>query len=216
MKSKPWSVILNPPDGWTASGGFITSEFVNPLFGLKSGSWDSDALGQTLDSQLIALSPEFSGAMGQSCQAEIIYKAPGIASGDYKFQVVDQVPTVLATVDLEPTTGDETIKTKVSFACQYLLSSMILCVWLVLGAMPEELFATKNKIKSVKTKKNGPITLYYLHSNKDLLKSLPSPLNLSSRVPVIIRTGDLMDLQFESSTWSVECSKWKKVGLYMK
>ena len=68
-------------NGWTASGGTLTIESSNPLFGSQSASWDSNALGQTLDSTLV---PITDGFIGRKCQAVIQYKYASGSAGDYK------------------------------------------------------------------------------------------------------------------------------------
>lgn len=104
----------SPPQNWTASGGTFIAETTDPLFGLQSGSWDSNASSQTLSSQLVTIEKGF---IGKKCTADIEYKWPSGVAGDLSFQVVDQVPNILATVNLEPTTGINTRKAFLAFDC---------------------------------------------------------------------------------------------------
>lgn len=104
----------SPPQNWTASGGTFITETTNPLFGLQSGSWDSNASSQTLSSQLVTIEKGF---IGKKCTADIEYQWPSGVSGDLSFQVVDQVPNILATVNLEPTSGSNTRKAFLAFDC---------------------------------------------------------------------------------------------------
>lgn len=104
----------NPPQNWTASGGTFVAETTDPLFGLQSGSWDSSASAQTLSSSLVTIEKGF---IGKKCTADIEYKWPSGVAADLSFQVVDQVPNVLATVNLEPTTGINTRKAFLAFDC---------------------------------------------------------------------------------------------------
>jgi hypothetical protein len=104
----------SPPQNWTASGGTFIAETTNPLFGLASGSWDSSASAQTLSSALVTIEKGF---IGKKCTADIEYKWASGVSADLSFQVVDQVPNILATVDLEPTTGSNTRKAFLAFDC---------------------------------------------------------------------------------------------------
>lgn len=104
----------SPPQNWTASGGTFITETTDPLFGLQSGSWDSNASSQTLSSQLVTIEKGF---IGKKCTADIEYKWPSGVAGDLSFQVVDQVPNILATVVLEPTTGSNTRKAFLAFDC---------------------------------------------------------------------------------------------------
>lgn len=104
----------SPPQNWTASGGTFITETTDPLFGLQSGSWDSSASSQTLSSQLVTIEKGF---IGKKCTADIEYKWPSGVAADLSFQVVDQVPNVLATVNLEPTTGINTRKAFLAFDC---------------------------------------------------------------------------------------------------
>jgi hypothetical protein len=104
----------SPPQNWTASGGTFIAETTDPLFGLASGSWDSSASAQTLSSQLVTIEKGF---IGKKCTADIEYKWASGVSADLSFQVVDQVPNILATVALEPTTGSNTRKAFLAFDC---------------------------------------------------------------------------------------------------
>lgn len=105
---------LSPPQDWTASGGTFIAETTDPLFGLQSGSWDSSASAQTLSSALVTIEKGF---IGKKCTADIEYRWPSGVAGDLSFQVVDQVPNILATVALEPTTGSNTRKAFLAFDC---------------------------------------------------------------------------------------------------
>ncbi len=104
----------SPPQNWTASGGTFTANSATPLFGLQSGNWDASALNQTLSSTLVTIQRGF---IGKKCTADIEYRWPSGVSGDLSFQVVDQVPNILATVPLEPTTGSNTRKAFLAFDC---------------------------------------------------------------------------------------------------
>lgn len=108
----------NPPTDWTASGGTLTSETTNQLFGDASGSWDSDALDQTLDSVLGEITEGF---LGGTCQAEISYKYETGTAGDYQLiarQFDDSGATEIdvAVVDLVAT-GTATRKAQLVFDC---------------------------------------------------------------------------------------------------
>ena len=104
----------SPPQNWTASGGTFITETANPLFGLQSGSWDSSASAQTLSSALVTIEKGF---IGKRCTADIEYKWASGVAGDLSFQVVNQVPNILATVNLDPTTGSNTRKAFLAFDC---------------------------------------------------------------------------------------------------
>ncbi len=99
---------------WTASGGTFIAETTTPLFGLQSGDWDSNASGQTLSSALVTIQRGF---IGKKCTADLEYRWPTGVSGDLSFQVVNQVPNILATVALEPTTGSNIRKAFLAFDC---------------------------------------------------------------------------------------------------
>lgn len=94
-----------PPTDWTASGGTFTAETASPLFGAASGSWNSNALDQTLDS---VLAPITTGFLGRTCQAAIEYKYETGTAGDYQLiarQFDDSGATEIdvAVLDLEVT-----------------------------------------------------------------------------------------------------------------
>ena len=116
----------SPPQSWTASGLF-TAETTDNLFGEQSGFFDAGLLGQELSSPLVALS-EFKGADGQSCQAEIIYKANAIASGDYSLNVINQAAVIVATAAINPTTGTKTSKSFIVFDCPDSTQSLRLAI----------------------------------------------------------------------------------------
>jgi hypothetical protein len=100
--------------GWSASAGSFTIESASPLVGKYSGSWDSSASSQTLSSSLYTIEK---GMVGRRCSASLVYKWPSGVASDLSFQVVDQTPTVIATVDLVPTSGDDTRQTILWFDC---------------------------------------------------------------------------------------------------
>lgn len=112
----------SPPNNWSVTGGVFTSETTEPLFGKQSGSWDASALGQTLRSNIVALSPGFAGAVGQTCQATVYYKYTG-SDGDLSLQVLDQTTTVIAEIPLPATTGDEVKQGEIFWDCQTLADS---------------------------------------------------------------------------------------------
>ena len=58
---------------WTASGGTLVAETGSPLFGEGSGSWDSNASSQTLESTLVTIEE---GMKGLTCNAHLFYKYP--------------------------------------------------------------------------------------------------------------------------------------------
>jgi hypothetical protein len=74
----------DPPQDWTASGGTFSAETSAPLFGEQSGLWDSNGLGQTLDS---VLAPITTGFLGSNCQIALDYLYPVGTDGDYKIVV---------------------------------------------------------------------------------------------------------------------------------
>lgn len=103
----------DPPTAWTASGGTFVAETGSPGFGDQSGSFDSDALGQTLDSNLKSV---IAGLEGRSCNATIQYKYDTGASGDYKLQALANTGGTLAEIDLG-VTGAQWQKAAVQFTC---------------------------------------------------------------------------------------------------
>lgn len=112
----------SPPDNWTKSGAAtFVSETTNPLFGDQSGKLDFSAASENLDSNLVAIEEGF---VGQKCQAEIHYRWPAGSSGDIKLQALDQTPSVLTEVDLEPTTSNDTRKAQLFFDCPALGDSL--------------------------------------------------------------------------------------------
>ena len=70
----------DPPQSWNNSGGAFIAETTDPLFGEQSGSWDSNALGQTLDSTAGTIT---TGFIGNACSVQFRYTYGG-ANGDYK------------------------------------------------------------------------------------------------------------------------------------
>lgn len=74
----------DPPQSWTASGGTFSAETTAPINGDQSGSWDSNASAQTLDSVLAEIT---AGFVGRACQAEIKYSYPVGSNGDYKMVI---------------------------------------------------------------------------------------------------------------------------------
>ena len=99
---------------WTESGGTFSIETTNPLFGVGSGKWDSSASAQTLVSNLKTIEK---GMVGRTCLAEMVYKWPSGVAADLSFQVLDGSSNVIFSNDLNPTTGDNVIKTQRNFDC---------------------------------------------------------------------------------------------------
>ncbi len=88
---------------WTASGGTLGTETVNPLFGLTSLTWDSNGSTQTLDSDAITV---IEGLKGASCMSRIFYLWDAGTSGDLQLKLVDGSNNDLGTpVDLVATNG---------------------------------------------------------------------------------------------------------------
>lgn len=67
---------------WSPSALSVGLETTTPLDGDSSGTYDANALGQTVDSNLV---PIKSLALGNKCQMEVIYRYASGASGDYSF-----------------------------------------------------------------------------------------------------------------------------------
>lgn len=103
----------SPPSEWTASGGSFVSDTATEMFGLQSGVFDASAAAQTLSSGLHTIERGF---IGQKCQGTIYYRYTG-TGGDYKLQVVDQVPNVLAEIDIAATTGSNVGQVGVFYDC---------------------------------------------------------------------------------------------------
>lgn len=96
---------------WVASGGTFILESSVQGFGGGSGSWDSSAAAQTLDSALKEI-PE--GLLNRSCNTTMQLKWVGTPT-DLKMQVIDQTSAVIAERDLPVTTDWE--KTAIQFTC---------------------------------------------------------------------------------------------------
>lgn len=82
----------DPPDDWTASGGTFSRDITNPGFDAGSCKWDSNAVDQTVDSELIVV-PD--GLEARNCQMIMQYKWAAGTAGDIKFQVLDSSNNVL-------------------------------------------------------------------------------------------------------------------------
>jgi len=105
--------ILGPDDNadfegpdvspWVASGGTFILEASVQGFGGGSGSWDSSAAAQTLDSAL-KLIPN--GLQSRTCSSTVQVKWVGVAT-ELKYQVIDQASAVIAEKDLIVTTDWE-------------------------------------------------------------------------------------------------------------
>jgi hypothetical protein len=91
----------NPPVSWTESAGTFIAETSNPGFGNQSGSWDSAAASNTLDSDAKAVEL---GLENRSCNATIQYKYASGSNGDYKFQVIGTTAGLIAEKELNVTT----------------------------------------------------------------------------------------------------------------
>ena len=108
----------DPPNSWSQTGtSTFVAETTNPLFGKQSGKWDPGAASELLNSQLVPLQPGFIGAVGQRCQAEILYKWPTGVSGEIEMVVEDQNPNDILVLPLEPTSGDDTRRAQAMFDC---------------------------------------------------------------------------------------------------